>query len=97
MIKYSRQILEVSRRSLRVPRYAKFNSLEEIMGETPLLSVTNMEQILDSFGLNPLKYKEIINKYGFNLDSVLRRDNLVNEKKFVAIFNEIKMISSKMQ
>lgn len=81
---------EVSRRSLRVPRYAKFNSLEEIMGETPLLSVTNMEQILDSFGLNPLKYKEIINKYGFNLDSVLKRDNLVNEKKFVALFNEIK-------
>lgn len=81
---------EVSRRSLRVPRYAKFNSLEEIMGETPLLSVTNMEQILDSFGLNPLKYNEIINKYGFNLDSVLKRDNLVNEKKFVALFNEIK-------
>ena len=82
--------LEVSRRSLRVPGYSRYSSLEEIMEETPLLSTAAMEQILDSFGLAPFEYTAVMHKYGYEPDTVLKRDSLVHDEKFHAFFEEIK-------
>lgn len=86
----SARYFEASRRSFRVPRYSKYSSLSEIMEETPLLSLASVEQILDSFGLNPIQYIDIIKKYGYDLKSTLKRDTLVADKQFNNLFNEIK-------
>ena len=81
---------EASRRSLRVPSYCKDSSLESVIKESPLLSTTNMEQLLDSLGLEILDYKDKIEKYGFTLDEHIKRDELIYNNDFIKFYEEIK-------
>lgn len=81
---------EASRRSLRVPSYCDDYNLENVIKESPLLSTTNMEQLLDSLGLEISDYKEKIEKYGFTLEEHIKRDELINNDQFIKFYEEIK-------
>lgn len=81
---------EASRRSLRVPSYCDDYNLENVIKESPLLSTTNMEQLLDSLGLEISDYKEKIEKYGFTLEEHIKRDELINNDRFIKFYEEIK-------
>ena len=81
---------EASRRSLRVPSYCDDYNLENVIKESPLLSTTNMEQLLDSLGLEISDYKDKIEKYGFNLEEHIKRDELINNDQFIKFYEEIK-------
>lgn len=82
---------EVSRRSLRIPSYVNNVELEAVMKSTPLLSVTNIYQVMDSFGLDYSKYNELIRKFGYDKEIQLKRDELIKDKKFRAFYEIIKM------
>lgn len=80
---------EASRRSLRVPLYCKNDELEDVIKDSPLLSTTNLEQFFDSVGLNIYDYKEIVEKYGYHIDDLIKRDYFYKEKRFKELYEEI--------
>ena len=88
--KISDRYFEASRRSLRVPSYHNNNSIEYVINESPLLSTTNMEQLLDSLGLEASDYENIIKEYGFTLRGHIRRDELKDNPDFVKLYQRIK-------
>lgn len=88
--KISDRYFEASRRSLRVPSYHNNNSIEYVINESPLLSTTNMEQLLDSLGLEASDYENVIKEYGFTLRGHIRRDELKDNPDFVKLYQRIK-------
>lgn len=81
---------ELSRRSLRVPLIRPEQGFEEIITELPLPSRTNMRQVIDALGLEPDQYTDILQRFGFDLDSHIRRKDLVLDDHFNSVFEEIK-------
>ena len=82
--------LEVSRRSLRVPTFNKKQLFNEIIQSLTVPNMSNLVQILDSFGLEPIEYEKEIKECGLSFEEPLKRDNLINNNKFKNLFEVIK-------
>lgn len=81
--------IEVSRRSLRVPRLAKNSEYEKVMSSLSVPNMTNIIQIFDSLGLDADNYREQVKKHNFNFTMRLKRDNLVCDEKMKELYEEI--------
>lgn len=81
---------EASRRSLRVPRYNSSYSYGDIVRTLTVPNMTNVVQIMDSFGLEYSAYKKEIAKCGISIDAQVKRDNLNKNEKFRKLFGLIK-------
>lgn len=80
----------VSRRSLTVPLLHKKNNKEEILKSIPLNRFTKISVVIDRLGLNVDKYTEVIQQYGFELDSILSENEYLNDDNFDKLFMKIK-------
>lgn len=81
---------EASRRSLRVPRYNRSCSYEDIIKTLTVPNMTNVIQIMDSFGLEYSDYIREITECGITIDEQVKRDCLSENKKFRKLFDLIK-------
>lgn len=81
---------EVSRRSLRVPNYTSSQSYADIIDTLTVPNMTNLIQIFDTLGLDINQYKQKINDHGMNVEEPLKRDKLIDNKKFHSLFEDIK-------
>lgn len=84
------QYFEVSRRSLRVPTYNNSMSYFDMLNVLTVPKLTNPEQILDSWGLNFKKYSQKLLNLGFESNTSIKRDSLLNDDKFKRLFETIK-------
>lgn len=82
--------LEVSRRSLRVPRYNRSYSYEDMIETLTVPNMTNVIQIMDSFGLDYSEYISEISQCGISVEEQVKRDTLKENAKFRLLFNIIK-------
>ena len=80
---------EASRRSLRVPRYSNLYSYEDIIDTLTVPNMTNVVQIVDSFGLDYSEYSKIITECGIDIEEQVKRDTLKENERFKALFNKI--------
>lgn len=81
--------IEVSRRSLRVPRLAKNSEYEKVMSSLSVPNMTNVTQIFDSLGLDANDYRQQIEKNNIDFTLQLRRDNLVHDERVKKLYEEI--------
>jgi predicted HAD superfamily hydrolase len=81
---------EASRRSFRVPAYNEDMTLEDLMFLSPLLPVSNIEQVFDSFGLDVEQYEDLIDKHGYTKDFRIVKDKLLTDTQFKGLFDDIK-------
>lgn len=81
---------EASRRSLRVPTYNKNMNYEDMLRVLTVPNLTNPEQVLDSWGLNPNMYINKLSDFGFSLTENIKRDDLIEDDKFRKFFDEVK-------
>lgn len=81
---------EASRRSLRVPTYSASMGYSEMLDILTVPNLTNPKQILDSWGLDFDQYTEELSEFGFDLNSSIKRDTLLNNVGFQKFFNEIR-------
>lgn len=81
---------EASRRSLRVPTYNSSMDYSEMLDVLTVPNLTNPKQILDSWGLDFDQYSEELSEFGFDLNSSIKRDSLVNNVSFQKFFNRIR-------
>ncbi|NRO13044.1 hypothetical protein IMAU30046_01721 [Lactobacillus helveticus] len=83
------EYFEVSRRSLRVPNYNKNQTYMDIINSLTVPNMTNLIQVFDTLGLDIDLYKEEINKVGLKISQPLKRDKLVENKRFYQLFKYI--------
>lgn len=81
---------EASRRSLRVPTYNSTMNYSEMLDVLTVPNLTNPKQVLDSWGLDFNQYSEELSKFGFDLNSSIKRDSLSSNVNFQKFFNEIR-------
>lgn len=79
---------EASRRSLRVPAFSRNMTYEAILKEISLPSKTCAAQILDGWGLDAVKYDDLLNDLGISPKESLDRESL-NEKSSIKKLFEI--------
>lgn len=84
------EYFEVSRRSLRVPNYNENMSYAEMVGTLSVPNMTNVVQILDSFGLEADDYRDAITACGFTFDQQIKRDKLIENEDFHKLYDQIK-------
>ncbi len=81
--------IEVSRRSLRVPRLAKNSKYEYVMSGLSVPNMTNITQIFDSLGLDAQNFRGLIEKNNIDFSISLKRDNLIDDDRIKKIYEEI--------
>lgn len=82
--------IEVSRRSLRVPRLSKQFEFEKVMSGLSVPNMTNVTQIFDSLGLDAKNYREQIEKRGINFSQQVKRDSLIHDKRYKKLYEDIR-------
>lgn len=81
--------LEVSRRSLRVPILWMNHDLEHVINMISPSKLVSLVTIFDGVGLNINNYVELIEKYGFNLDTTFDRNEILKDKNLNALYSEL--------
>lgn len=81
--------LYVSRRAIRIPYAAFYNSFEDIISILPPTKLYTMKQFFDILGLEAEKYINICMKYGFDLNTYVSLSDIKNKKCFRDIYSEI--------
>lgn len=82
--------LYVSRRSLRVPQLWIKPELQDVVNVFPLAKVLNIETMLKNLGLNPIEYVDKLANYELKLDDLIKRNEILTNKKIIAFYNSIK-------
>lgn len=89
--------LEVSRRALRVPILWMNYELNHVIDMISPSKRISLATIFDGVGLDIHDYVELINKYGFNLDSAFDRKDILNNEKlnelYLKLGNDIENVS----
>ena len=82
--------LEVSRRSLRTPKFDVNMSINELTDVLTLSKITNMIQIFDGIGLDIDEYESLLLEYGYEKSEPLQRDLLRKSLKFSRFYERLK-------
>ena len=88
--KINNYYFEASRRSLRVPTYNNEMCYEDYLASLTVPNITNITQILDSWGLSYEQCSSTIEKVGIERSEPLKRDKLASNSKVRQIFDELK-------
>ena len=81
--------LEVSRRSLRVPILWKDYSLENLLTMLSPSILIPIASIFDAVGLSASDYQDLLQKYGFDLDSTIYRKDILVNQNLVEMYSEL--------
>jgi FMN phosphatase YigB (HAD superfamily) len=78
-----------SRRSLRVPQLWINPSYEIVLQGFPLAKLLNLRTFLMNLGLEPEKYTNTLDRHGLELDTILYKKELPENRQLKAFYNEI--------
>lgn len=81
--------LEVSRRSLRVPILWKDYSLENLLTMLSPSMLIPIASVFDAVGLDVVDYLSLLEKYGFDRNSVIYRKDFLNNKQLKDLYSEL--------
>ena len=81
--------LEVSRRALRVPILWMNYKLEHVINMISPSKLISLSTIFDGVGLDINNYKDLIKKYGFEIDSVFERKNIIKNRNLNLLYSEL--------
>lgn len=85
--KFNTKYMYASRRSLRVPLLWKENRAT-VKGTCPTKYIS-LGDYLNSLGLDPLKYSELVRKYDFSLQTVIEESDIETDEKLVLLLEKI--------
>lgn len=85
------EYFEASRRSIRVPFYTKEMDYQDMVNSLTVPSLTNVTQILDSWGLDANNYLKILDSIGIKKDDVFLKDGLLENEKIHNLYNLIRI------
>ena len=81
--------LEVSRRSLRVPILWKDYSLKNLLTMLTPSMLIPIASVFDAVGLDVVNYLSLLEKYGFDRNSVIYRKDFLNNKQLKDLYSEL--------
>ena len=81
--------LEVSRRSLRVPILWKNYSLKNLLTMLTPSMLIPLVSVFDAVGLDVSNYLPLLNKYGFNRNSVIYRKDFLDNEQLKGMYSEL--------
>lgn len=81
--------LEVSRRALRVPILWMNHKLEHVINMISPSKLVSLSTIFDGVGLDIKNYMQLIKKYGFEINSVFDRKEIVKNNNLNALYSEL--------
>lgn len=81
--------LEVSRRSLRVPVLWMNYELPHVINMISPSKLVSLTTIFDGVGLDINNYRSLIEKYGFTVDSIFDRKELLKDKNLNNLYSEL--------
>lgn len=81
--------LEVSRRSLRVPILWKDYSLKNLLTMLSPSMLIPIASVFDAVGLDVVDYLSLLEKYGFDRNSVIYRKDFLNNKQLKDLYSEL--------
>ena len=79
-----------SRRAYRVPQLWSKPELSDVIKTFPLTKLLTLKTFLLNLGLNPEEYKSVLAKYGFTLEHIIKRNEILKNNKIILFYNEIK-------
>ena len=85
--KYNTEYVYVSRRSLRVPTLW-FQNLSRYEAIFPTRYIT-IEDMISSVGLNPSKYRSVIQRFGFELEDVIKSEDIKDNQFVIQLLDDI--------
>lgn len=86
----SSSYIEVSRRSLKIPLLWKNCTLNNVIQNLSAISVIKITGLFEGMGLDINKYEHIIGQFGFDMDSMFDKKSILQNKKVIQLFEEIK-------
>ncbi len=81
--------LEVSRRSLRVPILWIDCSFHTLLGMLTPSKLITIKSIFDGIGLDIINYRDLLTKYGFNENSVLDRNDIMDNRELQVLYSQL--------
>lgn len=81
--------LEVSRRALRVPILWMNYELEHVINMISPSKLISLTTIFDGVGLDINEYVDVIKKYGFELNTIFDRRDLLNNRNLNDLYSEL--------
>lgn len=81
--------LEVSRRSLRLPVLSLNPSFSNLLSTITVAKIIPIKAIFDAVGLDIIRYKELLQKYGFDESSQFEKSSIKENKELKALYEEL--------
>lgn len=81
-----------SRRALIIPTLWMDDTLKNMLDKLYIRDYIKIDNLFRKLGIETKKYEKIINKFGFKLEDKIDYNQVFKNKKFMALFNEMKPI-----